>query len=224
MSRAAILILAVGAVPAGAQVIANGSFEVPVLNPGEARLFATGSSIGAWTVLGTAGNAAAVYSVHSAYGEPGNGVNAFPAQDGLNSLDLTGMANQGTASGVQQSFVTVAGQQYQVSFFVGRASGGSLYSTDATVDLSIDGGPRMPFTNSNSAAGTAVWQQFATTFVATGPSTTLAFFNGQTTNNFSGLDNVVVTPIPEPGALGLAAVAVLAGRWRRGRRGIGSPR
>ena len=179
---------------AGAQIVSNGSFETPVLTEGEARLFATGASIGAWTVLGSAGNPVAVFSIHTMYGEASLGVTAFNAQNGLNSLDLTGSFNQGLESGVQQTIPTVIGRQYLLSFHVGRASGRSVYATASTVELSIDGGPRAPYTNSNSTPGAVNWQQFTASFVATGPTTTLSFYNGQTTNRFSGLDNVVVTP------------------------------
>lgn len=61
--------------------------------------------------------------------------------------------------------------------------------------LSINGGAATRFTNSNLTAGTINWKQFTKTFTATGSSTKLVFLNGQTTNSYTGLDNVAVTVI-----------------------------
>ena len=173
----------------------DGGFESPVVPVGGFTRFATGQTIGgAWTVLGPAGNQAPVDLLQTKYTESANGV-VFKSQEGLNSADLTGDANQGTTDGVKQAIPTVAGQAYQVSFFVGRAGGNNLYATPASVALSINGGARTTFTNSDLTPGTNNWKQFTKTFTATGSSTTLAFFNAQTTNNFTGLDNVVVTAL-----------------------------
>jgi hypothetical protein len=206
----AVALAALAASSARADIIVNGSFEDPVLSVGEARLFGTGSTIGTgWTVLGTPGNTNAVYVLQTAYSEPGNAVTAFNAQEGLNSVDLNGAFNQGFASGVRQTIPTSAGATYRVSFYVGRADGNHLYATPSTVDLSIDSGARLSFTNSNSTPNALNWQQFTWDFVATGSSTVLDFFNGQVTNNFSGLDNVSVNGVPESGAIVLVAGGLL---------------
>jgi len=160
---------------------------------GSYATFATGQSIGAWKVLGPVGNPGAVAVIQTKYAEPGNGV-AFKAQEGLNAVDLTGNANQGSC-GVQQTIPTVAGKVYQVSFYVGRAAGNSFYATPAVVMLSINSGAATKFTNSSVTAGTVNWQHFTKTFTATGSSTKLTFLNGQTTNNYTGLDNVSVTVV-----------------------------
>ncbi len=206
-----LILLTTGLLVAKGQIISDGSFENPVLNSGEARVFATGSSIGGvWTVLGTPGNANAVFLLQTNYSEPSNGVNQFNAEDGLNSVDLTGQANQGTMSGVEQIISTTIGQNYLLSFWVGRASGNSFYATASTVDLSIDSGPRVSFTNSNSTLGQVNWEQFTVIFVAAGTSTTLDFFNGQTTNNFTGLDNVSVAVVPEPNIVELIGMGLFS--------------
>jgi Protein of unknown function (DUF642) len=207
-----LILLTIAFLAAHGQIISDGSFEDPVLSSGQALSFGTGSSIGGvWTVLGTPGNGNAVVLIQTSYSEPSNGVNQFNAEDGLNSLDLTGIANQGTMSGVEQMIPTTMGQSYLLSFWVGRASGNnSFYATASTMDLSIDGGPRVSFTNSNSTPGEVNWQQFTTTFVATGTSTTLDFLNGQTTNNFTGLDNVVVSIVPEPNVAELTGIGLFS--------------
>jgi hypothetical protein len=140
-----------------------------------------------------------MFVLQNNYGEPSLGVNQFNAHSGLNALDLTGQFNQGLESGVEQTIPTEAGAAYVVSFYVGRATGtAAAYGTPATVDLSIAGGPRVPFTNSNSTPGRIHWQPFSTAFVATGTTTVLRFYNGQTSNRYTGLDSVSVTLAPEP--------------------------
>lgn len=195
--------------PKSSAAIVDGGFETPVLSSGEARLFGTGSTIGnVWTVLGPPGYVDSVLMLQYNVSEPYNGVNPFSAQEGLNSLDLSGVGNLGLQCGVEQIIPTAIGESYLLSFYVGRASGGAVYATASTVDVRVNGGSRMPFTNGNSTSGTINWQQFSTAFVATSTSTTLSFFNGQTTNNFSGLDNVVVIVVPEPTTTCLFCLAI----------------
>lgn len=189
----------------------NGGFETPAVPEGGYTRFVGGQSVGAWSVVGTA-----VLLVHTQYAEPENGISSFAAQAGLNSLDLTGAGNEGFTSGVQQAVPTIAGQAYRLSFFVGRASSASpLYSAPATVDLSIDGGPRVGYTNAAATPGTNNWMKFTTTFVATGSATTLAFYNGTPApTTEAGLDGVALTPVfSETGAglAGLDGVPQLAG-------------
>lgn len=54
------------------------------------------------------------------------------------------------------------------------------------------------------------WPQFTYDCTATGPSTTIAIFNAvaDLTQNEVGLDNVSLTPIPEPAGLALLAAAL----------------
>ena len=87
-------------------LLVNPGFEVPPTAPGAAVSFGGGSSLGGWTVLGPAN---AVMLLNTAYAEPANGMTAFQAHGGSNSLDTTGPGNTGTSSGVQQSVATVGG-------------------------------------------------------------------------------------------------------------------
>lgn len=206
-----IALLTLGA-PAKADLLINGGFETPVLSSGSFITYTPGQVVGSgWTAVG-----AAVTLLQTAYGEPANGIPQFNAQEGLNSLDLTGPFNTGPSAGVQQTVATVAGEQYTLSFYVGRAtpaSGpGNFYPTPATVDLSIDGGPRQSFTNSQITLGALNWRQFTTTFTAAGSSTTITFLNGTPAgNNEAGLDNVVLvrTAVPEPASLALTGLGAL---------------
>jgi hypothetical protein len=175
--------------------ILNGGFEEPVLPGGAAQLFSPGAMIGAWTVVGDAGTN--VYLLQTTYSEPWNNVSQFNAQEGLNSVDLSGDGNKGPSAGVEQTVPTIAGHQYTLSFFVGRATpnGGpaGVYAAPATDDLSIDGGPRISFTNSDITEGMINWKQFSYTFTANGDSTAIAFFNGTPLGtNEAGLDNVTL--------------------------------
>jgi hypothetical protein len=101
-----------------------------------------------------------------------------------------------------------------INFFAG---------TDATstVNLFIDGTLALPATNTGGGT-TLAWQEFTTSFAATGATTTLGFLNGDpVTDQNNGLDNIVLTArdgaippsVPEPATLlllatGLAALAV----------------
>ena len=69
------------------------------------------------------------------------------------------------------------GGRYILSFYVGRASGNSLYATPSAIDVPIDGGSPTTFTNSNSIPGTVQWTEFSTVVTATGSITTIAFRN-----------------------------------------------
>jgi len=214
--------------PAHAQIV-NGGFETPVVGAGNFQNFTPGSSIGAWTVVGNAGTS--VTLLNTTYSEPGNGMTAFQSQEGVQSLDITGPGNLGTSAGVQQSITTVNGQAYTLSFFVGKAqstTGSGFYSDPTILDLSIDGGGRTSFTNTNvGGSGFLNWQQFNFDFTATGTSTLITFFNGTASGNENevGLDNVTiasrVAATPEPGTISLlAGLGLSTGVLLRRRRKI----
>lgn len=198
-----------------ANLINNGSFEDPAVTTGQFQTFATGSALGSqpgWKVVGASGKDVAL--VETTY-------IGFNAQNGLNSLDLTGSYNAGTTVGVEQLVDTEAGKTYKLSFYVGRmteAGGpGGNYADPATADLSIDGGSRMSFTNSNITLGGVDWEQFTHTFTAVGAHTTITFYNGTSSSsiNYVGLDNVSLEKapdgtVPEPASMAMLATGALA--------------
>ncbi|HXI99918.1 MAG TPA: PEP-CTERM sorting domain-containing protein [Micropepsaceae bacterium] len=156
---------------------------------------------------------ASVMQLGAAYTEtdfgPTGGTLHFDAEDGTQSLDLTGEGNQG-ANGVKQSFTSTPGTKYSLSFYLGhqdtRADG---YAGDSLVDLYIDGVLVATFDNSAFVSQDVAWEQFAYDFTATGTSTVLAFINATPVgNNYTGLDNVVLDAIavPEPATLALFAL------------------
>ena len=184
-----------------ATLLTNGSFETPVVPVGSFSSFAVGSSaITGWTVVGPAGTS--VSPVNGTFTQ--NGV-AFIAQDGVQWLDLTGF-NINSTEGVAQTVGTTVGNLYQLSYFVGNTTGGGIFGTSSTVNVSVTGVATFSDTNSTVSPTAQNWQQFTHTFVAAATSTVLQFSNSDpATDNNNGLDNVVlldlgpaVGAVPEP--------------------------
>lgn len=194
---------------AQAELIINGSFEQPAVSPGNYGLWTTGSTdITGWTVVGPE-----VAIVHTTFEYGGL---TFPSQSGDQWLDLTGATSNSMDNGVSQSVATTIGAKYLLSFHVGSVYNG-LQFFSSTVDLSIDGGSRMSFTNP-SATSTLVWQEFSYQFTAQNAMTNITFFNGSgPSNNNAGLDGVSLSAVPEPSSLFCVIVGAvgLAARRRR---------
>jgi hypothetical protein len=208
------------ATAADPNLIVNGSFELPLVPAGFYSDFAAGSTeIQGWTVVGVD-----VALIHGSF--TNSGVH-FRAQEGVQLADLTGVTSNSQTSGVTQNVPTSIGQEYELSFYVGSASDGNLFSP-STIDVSIDNGPRVSFTNPATPNDALDWEQFSVSFSATGTTTNVTFFNGGALNNYSSaLDNVTLIvgppPIPALGAPGLVVLGgvmllVAAARLHRARR------
>ena len=222
---AAATAVVVLASPANADFV-NGSFEttVPAVAAGGFNTYFVGDTgLTGWTVTGPTGTG--VSAVSGTFSQ--NGV-TFNAQAGSLWLDLTGN-NSNSTEGVAQSVATTIGDVYRISFWVGNTSGGSIFGTTSTVNVSVNGGPSAPFTNSQANATGLTWQQFTLDFTASTAMTLINFANGDPGgDNSNGLDNVTLTdrgpstsPVPLPGALplfatGLSALGLLG--WRRKRK------
>jgi hypothetical protein len=204
---------------ASAALIANGSFETPIVPVGSFTNFAVGSGLlTGWTVFGLAGTNVSIVS--GSFSQ--NGV-TFEAEDGNQWLDLTGDGSNST-EGVSQAVTTTTGDQYQLSYFIGNTTGGGIFGTTSTVDVSLNGVPTFADTKSNVSPTDLNWEQFTHTFVAAGTSTTLAFQNADPANhNSNGLDTVVLVdqgPAPVPAPLigfGLPVFLAVGGLWLGGR-------
>lgn len=225
MSAAALI--ACGSPPTRADLIVNGGFETPGASAGTYHKYTNGNSIGAgaWTVLGKD-----VLVLNNTYHESGI---TFNSHLGNNALDITGVGNTGPTDGVSQTVATSIGTQYLLSFFVGRGdatgnkTSGPIYSNPATVNLSINGGSSVSFTNSDVTANKVNWKEFSYLFTATSLSTTISFLNGTPLNtktnnhgsNYAGLDDVSLVPVPEPSSIvTVALVGLSLGVTRLARR------
>ena len=108
---AIVMILAVK--DARANLITNGSFEMPVVPVGNFTNFLTGSAlITGWTVTGPE-----VSVVSGTFTQSGF---TFPAQNGNQWLDLTGGEGTNSFEGVVQTVSTTPGTNYDLSYWVGE--------------------------------------------------------------------------------------------------------
>jgi len=170
----------------GANLLTDGSFESPTVPVGGFTNFGTGATFGGWSMVGPQASI-----VSGSFAQ--NGI-SFPAEHGAQWVDLTADGSN-RVEGVQLSVATVPG-------------------TTSTVDLMINGTSDRAFTNSCTTCTRAQsWQQFTTSFVASGTTTMLTFLNGDgPTDNSNGLDNIVLTGqaagVPEPATLTLFALGL----------------
>lgn len=208
IAAALITLSALISAPASANLLTNGSFESGsfVNQSGGYMAVPVGSgTITGWEVIDN--QPAWAQSITS---------EGLTSQEGSYFLDLTGFGNVTPNAGVRQSFSTVAGQTYDVSFWLGGyAPFGPTVVLTATA-----GATTQTFTLNPGNANTWVQHQFS--FVATGSSSTLSLRSIQQGNNYyTGLDNVSVTaavPEPETYALMLAGLALVAGQAKRRQR------
>jgi hypothetical protein len=185
LAVAVVCVMAAGASGAAANLCKDGSFEKPVVSPGGYLVFSTGQSFGGWLVVGASGNVAPVSATFTQDGF------TFPARSGKQWLDLTGDSN--TATGVSRAVPTTAGTSYSLSFAVGNIyDPGGIFGTTSTVHVLVNGTQILAATNTlGKGSTTQVWKRFATTFTATGSSTTISFINGDpSTDTSNGLDAV----------------------------------
>jgi choice-of-anchor C domain-containing protein len=187
-------------------LLTNGSFEATVVssNPGYSTLGASTSLLPGWTI-----NSGSVDIVG----------NYWNAQDGINSVDLSGSAAKGVIS---QAFSTTAGQSYNVSYWLAgnpddavKLKTGTVSVGNQTQGFSFDATGK---THTNMG-----WIEKSFSFVASGSSSTLSFASNQLNTNGSlsswgpALDNVSVSAVPEPETYamllaGLASVSLIVRR------------
>lgn len=210
--RGAITILAtlagVSAACAQANLLTNGSFELPVGN-GQNQIIPGGDSTAVlgWTTIlsGVERFDPTLYSVGS-------------APDGNIVIDVCPF--NFTGGGIQQTFATTVGQQYTLSFSAGTSNAFGR-TGDAVLNVSV-GNVAQSFTLQNLQA-VAVYNTYTVPFTATAATTLLTFQNLQDANtHFAFIDRVSVpgiTAAPEPGALTfvLATLPLMGAAFRRKR-------
>jgi choice-of-anchor C domain-containing protein len=155
--------------------ISNGSFESPVVTPNSFQQFATGASIGAWTVTEANVDLA--------------GAGFWQHADGVQSLDLDGGVVTGAVS---QTFTTVPLLKYKISYkLAGNTDAGPAVKTGKVL---VDGGvvQNFSFDATGKSRVNMGYIGKETYFIATGLSATLTFKS--TTGSGFGpvIDKVVV--------------------------------
>lgn len=140
-----------------------------------------------------------------------------PAADGNNSLDINGWE----AGSISQTFNTVAGATYTVSFDYSRNAAGAPDPAIATVTAGGQGVTVIaPNDGSLGSEYNFIWKPVSFTFVGSGAATTLTATAITGTNGGVFFDNFQVNgAVPEPatwalmiGGFGLAGAALRARR------------
>jgi choice-of-anchor C domain-containing protein len=130
----------------------------------------------------------------------------WTAADGSRSLDLSG----GAAGGIEQTFDTLPGRTYRVSFYLAGNAG--CGSTVKNLDVGATGNPTQQYSFDTTGHSTASmgWQLETYTFVATGASTTLFFQSQEQSACGPALDAVALEEVYMVPALSAASGAGLA--------------
>lgn len=148
----------------------------------------------------------------------------WDVSDGVRAIDLDGRS----PGGIQQTFATIAGQTYVVSFDLSGNPGNGLPGTGLPtikqVRVSVGGfSEDYTFDSSGQSIASLVWTPVSFSFVALDASDTLSFVSLSLDSSASYgalVDNVGVAPVPEPSALSLLAIGGLVSlclRYRRSR-------
>jgi hypothetical protein len=191
-----------------ANLLVNGGFETPVQGPPNFAAFnvpAGSPLITGWTIV--QGNVDLTTTVN--YGPGTNTLDPASVQD----IDLIGDTNGsgGVKGGLSQSFATIAGQQYRLTFDYSHNNG--TFSPDYAAQVTVADG-NAPANSIFSVEvsqvfGQAPWQAFSQTFIAASDLTLLTFIDTRGAFNAGiYLDDVDVEALaagetPLPGALPL---------------------
>jgi Protein of unknown function (DUF642) len=175
----------------GNSLLVDCSFESPVVAVGGYQLFTVGGDFSGWTVIGAPGNVAPLSEAFASAGF------VWAAQDGKQTLDLTGLSN--TPTGVSQPVTTTAGRTYNLSFWIGNiVNPGGSYGTQTSVKVLVDGVQIDAAVNSDGAGlKSPAYEEFTDSFTATSSSTTVAFVNADpSSDNSSIIDDITLIAAP----------------------------
>ncbi len=210
------IVSAISCVSARANLLTNGSFEnlnntfvgdansVDELNSGS-------SVIPGWLT---------VNGVPTAWIKSGNPY-GIGASDGLYFLDLTGYADSGAYGGVSQTFATMVGDTYTVSFDLGYGGNSTSFGGPVSVKA-MAGNFSGVFTSGSGDPRPAVWNPESFNFVASSSSTQLSIIGLSTAGGeYIGIDNAsaVISPsaVPEPRSYTLLIAGLVGLIWIRRR-------
>jgi choice-of-anchor C domain-containing protein len=191
-----------GAGAAQGATIVNGSFE-------------DGPSPGAFITLAAGNNSIAGWTVDS--GTIDYIGSHWTAQNGSRSIDLAGNS-VGTLS--QTLSDTIAGQSYEVSFYISKNPDGGATPRTGTFSA---GGKNFQFSYGLPNDRTNMnWQRASYRFAATGTSTKISFSADGSAGCCAGpaLDNVSIAAVPEPAtwAMMIGGFGMVGGAMRLARR------
>ena len=203
---ALVALAALSATASATNLLVDGSFESITQAAGT---WSTYTSVPGWTVTKANGSATSTGL------EVRNNV-AGTAEDGSNFIELDGYENDA----IKQSFATVVGHEYEVSFWFADRAGVAASSLGFLANV----------TSGASSSGTgfgaigdngSAWHLITLDFVA-GSTTSIFSIKGTGTSDSLGtsFDNFSVIAVPEPGTMGLfaAGLAILGLSSRRRRQ------
>ncbi|HAI63021.1 MAG: hypothetical protein UU64_C0006G0063 [candidate division WWE3 bacterium GW2011_GWF2_41_45] len=180
-------------IPLFVTVLMLSLFVTPVFALGENGSFETGTDPGAYTELSSgAGNIDNWTIVSGSIDYIGT---YWPAFEGSRSIDMSGTA----AGSISQTFTTVIGTTYEVTFdMAGNPDGGPV---DKTMTVMATGGLEEDYTfdSTDSTLAAMGWLPKKYTFTATATDTILTFTSTTAGSFGPALDNVKIeeTTIPD---------------------------
>lgn len=185
------------------QVFVNGSFEIGDTPPlGGTYVPAPDStSIPGWTV--------------QSGGVDYIGSDTWQAEDGIRSLDMSG---HNAGSILQNVSGLIIGQQYQLSFYMAanNLEGPPIKTLQASIDSVTQ---TFTFDGTGTTLANMGWSLRTMDFTADNTTMALVFTSLDNTLAGPALDNVSISPIPEPCVASLLCTAAVLGLLRRMRIG-----
>ena len=199
------MVLVCAAVPASANLIVDGGFELDLLTgPDEWLDYFAGDTMGAWDVTA---KDVMLFGVGN-----GDGAWSGPALEGNEIANLGSGYGEGR---IEQAFATTPGELYDVSFWAKEYEGTNTPTGIVYVRVYNGSGDDLNVTTTYDLT----WTQYSHTFTASEATSILEFTNG----SYSGpdapdgvsLDAVSVVLVPEPATLCLLGLGGLLLRRKR---------